>query len=87
MNNDIENLKKKLVYRSQYRSTKEMDKLIGSFVRNNVNNFNLNQLIELEKFLTVDDSTLYKLYNNHIESLEGVNEKLIKLYKSHVYKS
>ena len=74
MNNDIENLKKKLVYRSQYRSTKEMDKLIGSFVRNNVNNFNLNQLIELEKFLTVDDSTLYKLYNNHIESLEGVNE-------------
>ena len=63
-----------------------MDKLIGSFVRNNVNNFNLNQLIELEKFLTVDDSTLYKLYNNHIESLEGVNEKLIKLYKSHVYK-
>ena len=87
MNNDIENLKKKLVYRSQYRSTKEMDKLIGSFVRNNVNNFNLNQLMELEKFLTVDDSTLYKLYNNHIESLEGVNEKLIKLYKSHVYKS
>ena len=59
MNNDIENLKKKLVYRSQYRSTKEMDKLIGSFVRNNVNNFNLNQLIELEKFY--NDDILYRV--------------------------
>ena len=34
MNNDIENLKKRLIYRSQYRGTKEMDKLIGSFVQN-----------------------------------------------------
>ena len=28
MNNDIENLKKRLIYRSQYRGTKEMDKLV-----------------------------------------------------------
>ena len=36
MNNDINILKKRLIYRSQYRGTKEMDKLIGSFVENNI---------------------------------------------------
>ena len=62
MNNDIENLKKRLIYRSQYRGTKEMDKLIGSFVKTNINNFNFNQLEELERFLSIDDETLYKFY-------------------------
>ena len=38
MNNDIENLKKRLIYRSQYRGTKEMDKLIGSFVKTHIDN-------------------------------------------------
>ena len=40
MNNDIDNLKKRLIYRSQYRGTKEMDKLIGSFVHNYINILN-----------------------------------------------
>ena len=29
MNSDIEQLKKKIIYRSNYRGTKEMDKLLG----------------------------------------------------------
>ena len=29
---DIENLKKRIIYRSQYRGTKEMDKLLFAFV-------------------------------------------------------
>ena len=40
MNNDIDILKKRLIYRSQYRGTKEMDKLIGSFVQSNIDKFN-----------------------------------------------
>ena len=51
MINDTENFKKRLIYRSQYRGTKEMDKLIGSFVQANINKFNNIQLLELEKFL------------------------------------
>ena len=46
MNNDIENFKKRLIYRSQYRGTKEMDKLIGSFVQKNINYFDIDQLKE-----------------------------------------
>ena len=86
MNNDIENLKKRLIYRSQYRGTKEMDKLIGSFVKSNINNFDLNQLQELEKFLSIDDDTLYKFYNNQIDNLKDISQEFIRLYKSHTFK-
>ncbi len=86
MNNDIENLKKRLIYRSQYRGTKEMDKLIGSFVKSNIKNFDLNQLQELEKFLSIDDNTLYRFYNNQIDELKDISQEFIKLYKSHRYK-
>ena len=86
MNNDIENLKKRLIYRSQYRGTKEMDKLIGSFVKNNIDKFDLVQLKELEKFLSIDDDTLYRFYNNQIKSLNGISENIMKLYKSYLYK-
>ena len=58
MNNEITNLKKRLIYRSQYRGTKEMDKLIGSFVQSNIDKFNETQLNELEKFLNVDEPDL-----------------------------
>ena len=86
MNNDIENLKKRLIYRSQYRGTKEMDKLIGSFVYYNIDKFNYNQLSELEKLLSIDDDTLYRFYNNQIEKIKGINPDFLKLYKSHKYK-
>ena len=86
MNNDIENLKKRLIYRSQYRGTKEMDKLIGSFVKTHIDNFDLNKLNELEKFLSIDDDTLYKFYNNQLDNIEGANEELLRLFKTFVYK-
>ena len=85
MNNDIENFKKRLIYRSQYRGTKEMDKLIGSFVQKNINYFNIAQLKELEKFLSVDDDTLYKFYNNQIQTIGDIDKDFIKLYKSYIY--
>ena len=85
MDNDIDNLKKRLVYRSQYRGTKEMDKLIGNFVQQNIDKFDLNQLRELEKFLSIDDDTLYRLYNNQIEKVENINSNFINLYKSYKF--
>ncbi len=86
MNNDIENLKKRLIYRSQYRGTKEMDKLIGSFVKSNIDKLDLIQLKELEKLLSIDDDTLYRFYNNQIKTLQNISQELIILYKSHIYK-
>ena len=86
MNNDIENLKKKLIYRSQYRGTKEMDKLIGLFVLTYINKFNIHQLRELENFLEIDDDTLYKVYNNQFYNQDSKKSEIIELFKKFEYK-
>ena len=85
MNNDIENLKKRLIYRSLYRGTKEMDKLIGSFVQKNINQFDLEYLKQLEKLLKIDDDTLYKFYTNQIDTLDNIDLDFAKLYRKHTY--
>ena len=86
MNNEINILKKRLIYRSQYRGTKEMDKLVGGFVQTNINNFNEIQLKELEKFLNIDDDTLYKFYNGLPFDKEIVESEIFKFFKDFKYK-
>jgi antitoxin CptB len=86
MYNDIDNLKKRLIYRSQYRGTKEMDKLIGSFVQTYINKLNNQQLNELEKFLDIDDDTLYKFYNNQTLEVDFIKSEIVKLFKKFNYK-
>ena len=86
MNNDIENLKKKLVYRSQYRGTKEMDKLLGSFVQSNIDKFNSVQLKELEKLLDTDDDTLYKLYTVKENQTKNIKSEILTLFRNFNYK-
>ena len=64
MDNDIEQLKKKIIYRSNYRGTKEMDKLLGAFTKKYIDNLDFNELLDLEKLLELDDNNLYNFYNN-----------------------
>ena len=85
MNNDIDNLKKRLIYRSQYRGTKEMDKLIGSFVDTYINELNFEQLHKLETFLNIDDDTLYKFYNNQLAKVDLIDQEILKLFKKYNY--
>ena len=66
MSEKLEILKKKILYRASYRGTKEMDLLLGNFVEKNVNNFNPQQLKELDKFLSFDDETISNFYNYNI---------------------
>jgi|TARA_B110000444_G_C18655009_1_gene507973 antitoxin CptB len=87
MNNDTDNLKKKLIYRSQYRGTKEMDKLIGNFVKANIDTLDNAQLIELEIFLDKDDDTLYKYYNDQVLDVKIDKTEIFKLFKDFKYKN
>ena len=80
MSNNIEILKKRLIYRSQYRGTREMDKLVGSFVKKYINQLNGADLNELENFLNIDDDTLYKIYNKEIDINDFNETKIINLY-------
>ena len=86
MNNEITNLKKRLIYRSQYRGTKEMDKLIGGFVQSNIDKFNKIQLNELEKFLDIDDDTLYKFYNGLPFKKDIAESEIFKFFKDFKYR-
>ena len=60
---NIDLLKKKIIYRSNYRGTKEMDKLLGSFAKKYIELLRHKDLSDLEKLLDIDDTNLYKYYN------------------------
>ena len=55
-------LKKQIIYRSMHRGTKEMDLLLGNFVKKYVEEFNINELKDLEKLLFIEDDIIYKWY-------------------------
>ena len=43
---NIDQLKKKIIYRSKYRGTKEMDKLLGAFTNTYIDELNIDDLID-----------------------------------------
>ena len=82
MNSDIELLKKKIIYRSNYRGTKEMDKLLGAFTKKYVNKLNDQDLFDLEKLLDIDDDNLYNFYKGLKSDVEFVDNKINSLFKN-----
>ena len=82
---NIDELKKKIIYRSNYRGTKEMDKLLGTFVKTYIDNLNEKDLINLEKLLDVDDTNLYNYYNDLKTDFEFENNNINFLYKNFNY--
>ncbi len=82
MNIDIDNLKKRILYRSQYRGTKEMDKLLHSFILKYINEIDEIKLSNLENFLNIDDEDLYKFYNGTDLNLKFKDDYIIKLFKN-----
>ena len=79
-NKDI--LKKKIIYRSTHRGTKEMDLLLGRFAKNNINIFSDSELSDLNDLLQINDEILEKWYfkKNH-EKLVPVNKVSLMLKK------
>ena len=55
-------LKKKIIYRSIHRGTKEMDLLLGNFVKEHINELNENELNDLNKLLFMEDEVIYQWY-------------------------
>ena len=45
-----------------HRGSKEMDLLLGNFVKKNIDKLNNNELKDLEKLLFIEDETIYKWY-------------------------
>ena len=73
---DIEQLKKKIIYRSTYRGTKEMDKILGSFIKKYINELDVQDLLDLEKLIEVDDDNLYNFYNKLNTKIKVVTKRI-----------
>ena len=82
---NITDLKKKIIYRSNYRGTKEMDKLLGSFTKKYINTLVDEELHYLCDLLDCDDENLYK-YNNGLETTIRIDSnKVTELFKNYIY--
>ena len=57
-------LKKQIIYRSTHRGTKEVDLILGGFVKKYIDKLNDSDLNDLEKFLLIDDEILLNYYFN-----------------------
>ena len=86
MSFNIDELKKKIIYRSTYRGTKEMDTLISSFTKKIINDLNDDELISLSNLLDVDDENLYKLNQGLSTTVDIEENKVSKLFKEFKYK-
>ena len=81
----IDQLKKKIIYRSNYRGTKEMDKLLGAFTNEYIDKFNEKDLLELEKLLDIDDDNLYNFFNGLNTDIKFEDNKINLLFKNYKY--
>ena len=86
MTSDIEQIKKKIIYRSNYRGTKEMDKLLGAFTNKYLDQLDYEDLNELIKLLEIDDNNLYNFYNGLNTNIEFKDNKINSLFKNLKYK-
>ena len=82
---NIDDLKKKIIYRSTYRGTKELDKLLSSFTRSIINELNDDELIDLSSLLELDDENLYKFNRGLRTTVTIKDNKVNKLFRNFKY--
>ena len=61
---ELESLKKKIIYRANYRGTKEMDILLSKFVNKYIDKLNEKNLQDLYDFLNLEDEYIYNFYQS-----------------------
>ena len=82
---NINDLKNKITYRANYRGTKEMDTLLGSFTKKYIDQLNIEELSLLSDLLNFDDENLYKLNQGLQLTIEIKNNKIIDLFRNYNY--
>ena len=76
-----ETLKKQIIYRSTHRGTKEMDILLGGFVKKYINHYTDDELKELEQILVIEDEILYRWYFDKTDNNIIPNNKVSEMLK------
>ena len=83
----IKDLKNKIIYRANYRGTKEMDKLLGSFTKKYIDQFNEQELKLLCDLLDCDDENLYKFNQGQSITIKIKLNKVSEMFKNYNYAS
>ena len=76
MNSNKQNLINKIIYRSQYRGTKEMDIFVSGFVKSIINSLSFDDLVDLDKLVNMNDEDIIKISK---EEMIFKNNKILKL--------
>ncbi len=76
MNSNKQNLINKIIYRSQYRGTKEMDIFVSGFVKSIIDSLSIDDLKDLDTLVNMNDEDISKISKNEM-SFE--NNKLKRL--------
>ena len=74
--NKLDVIKRKIKYRSKYRSIKEMDLLLGNFVKKYIDIFDYNELLSLYEILEKDDDVIFKWYTGKEENINILKNKV-----------
>ena len=73
---NIDELKKKIIYRSSYRGTKEMDIFVSSFVKSIIDSLSIDDLKDLDLLVNMNDEDISKISKNE---MRFKNKKILKL--------
>jgi antitoxin CptB len=76
MNSNKQNLINKIIYRSQYRGTKEMDIFVSSFVKSIIDSLSIDDLKDLDLLVNMNDEDISKISKNE---MSFKNKKILKL--------
>ena len=76
MNSNKQNLINKIIYRSQYRGTKEMDIFVSSFVKSIIDSLSFYDLVDLDKLVNMNDEDIIKISK---KEMLFENNKILKM--------
>ena len=76
MNSNKQNLINKIIYRSQYRGTKEMDIFVSGFVKSIIDSLSFDDLMDLDKLVNMNDEDIIKISK---KEMIFKNNKIFKL--------
>ena len=80
--NSIDLLRKKILYRSEYRGIKETELLLNGFIKKYINDFSIAELKQLYDLINIDDDSLFKWYLNKRPEVRIPKNKVSKLLKN-----
>ena len=66
MNSNKQNLINKIIYRSQYRGTKEMDIFVSGFVKSIIDSLSIDDLKDLDTLVNMNDEDISKISKNEM---------------------